>query len=229
MPWESMPLKDRFFRHVDKTRGECWIWTAHKSRSGYGTFWMPESDGKPETNVRAHRLSWILTNGPIPDDLCVLHKCDNRACVNPGHLFLGTNQDNTDDMIAKGRKGYPNPKRGEESSVSVLTTEQVIEIKRLLTSTNLLCSEIASQMGIARHSVYNIKLNRGWDHVPWPEVTCVDPPKPRGNSKFTREQVLEIRSMSDSGASTKQIAERFSLSVQCVWSIATRRTYANIV
>jgi hypothetical protein len=80
----------------------CWIWAEGKWSDGYGQFGysIDKDTWKP---IRAHRASWIIHRGAIPNDLWVLHKCDTPLCVNPEHLFLGTNQDNMDDMMAKGR------------------------------------------------------------------------------------------------------------------------------
>src|SRR5258707_545503 len=87
--------EDRFWRHVQKS-DNCWEWTNSLAR-GYGAFY----DGTRQ--VVASRFSWELHNGPITDGLWVLHRCDNRKCVRPDHLFLGTAEDNTQDSIAKGR------------------------------------------------------------------------------------------------------------------------------
>jgi hypothetical protein len=76
----------------------CWEWQAYCNKDGYGQV------GYQGTVTGAHRVSWILENGPIPDGLCVLHKCDNPSCVRPDHLFLGTRVDNSDDKVAKGRQ-----------------------------------------------------------------------------------------------------------------------------
>lgn len=87
----------RFWNKVEKTDG-CWLWTASTFTDGYGKF---KFDGK---NRRAHRMSWIMENGEIPDGMVVLHSCDTPLCVNPAHLSLGTPKDNTQDMIKKNRQ-----------------------------------------------------------------------------------------------------------------------------
>jgi hypothetical protein len=92
---------ERFWANVNKTEG-CWLWAASKMTRGYGQFY-PSNSG--HQNVGAHRYAWQLENGPIPERLLVLHKCDVRDCVNPSHLFLGTNHDNTMDAVKKGRVG----------------------------------------------------------------------------------------------------------------------------
>lgn len=89
---------ERFDAKVDKSGpGGCWVWTGKRSREGYGRFSL---DGRL---VNAHRWSWERAVGPIPNGLLVCHHCDNPPCVNPEHLFVGTIQDNTRDMLAKGR------------------------------------------------------------------------------------------------------------------------------
>lgn len=97
---DSIKLLARFMKHVrvDKPTG-CWLWTAMKFRnSGYGLFYWTRV--KP---IGAHRASFIFFNGAIPDGLSVLHRCDVKPCVNPAHLFAGTQADNVRDMSAKGR------------------------------------------------------------------------------------------------------------------------------
>lgn len=87
----------RFWNHVLKT-AKCWWWTGALDGQGYGRV------RRDKVLHPAHRLAWIDANGPIPDGLYVCHRCDNRKCVRPDHLFLGTAKDNTQDMIAKGRR-----------------------------------------------------------------------------------------------------------------------------
>ena len=91
------PAVERFWRHVD-TSGDCWNWTGAIA-SGYGTFGLYP----PKRMIGAHRMSWEIENGPVPDGLHVLHHCDNKICVKPAHLFVGTRQDNMDDAKSKGR------------------------------------------------------------------------------------------------------------------------------
>ena len=90
------------YRSIDETSG-CWNWTGAIHRNGYGKF--GRRDGDRQRTDGAHRVAWEVLIGPIPDGLHVLHKCDNPCCINPEHLFVGTNQDNVDDMMAKGRHG----------------------------------------------------------------------------------------------------------------------------
>lgn len=113
-------LSERFWSKVRKLKPhECWEWQASRVSAGYGKISLPHS----RQLEGAHRVAWKLTNGPIPDGLFVLHRCDNPPCCNPSHLFLGTHADNMKDMTAKGRhKGRPSPGR-------LLTTDQVRRIK----------------------------------------------------------------------------------------------------
>src|SRR5690348_5366798 len=124
-----MDRRERFESFVwpDPING-CWWWTGYIDpgpKDGYGRF--QTGFGKNKTTEKAHRVAWELLVGPIPKGLCVLHRCDNRACVNPSHLFLGTHQDNVDDMIAKGRR-VPTP-TGELNSNTVISTASIQRLK----------------------------------------------------------------------------------------------------
>jgi hypothetical protein len=94
----------RFWSRVTKPSDGCWEWTAARFPVGYGKVALPRAkQGGHGKTEGAHRIAWILTNGPIPDGLWVLHHCDNRLCCRPDHLFLGTCRDNTQDASKKGR------------------------------------------------------------------------------------------------------------------------------
>lgn len=137
-----------FWDLVEKTP-TCWLWLGNKS-SGYGrakyqgTKWM------------AHRLSWVLANGPITGGLLVLHKCDVRACVRPSHLFLGTQQNNIDDMFKKGRA---NKARGERHGMSKLSDGETLELRMKYDSGQFTQAALAELYGL--HPVYVNKLLRG--------------------------------------------------------------------
>lgn len=114
--WGSDLFQSRFWAKVEKSSG-CWTWTGGKLSSGYGRIRMNMK------RVRAHRAAWRIAKGEIPTGMSVLHKCDNPACVNPDHLFLGTQQDNLKDMCAKGR-GRSGSGPGELNGNSKVTWEQ---------------------------------------------------------------------------------------------------------
>src|SRR2546422_11309402 len=98
-PLARKPLEERFWAKVQKLPNDgCWIWTAHTNEHGYGRLSI-----KRGVVERAHRISWRLHFGSIPDGLCVLHKCDNPPCIRPDHLFLGTKTDNSVDRQTKHR------------------------------------------------------------------------------------------------------------------------------
>jgi hypothetical protein len=148
----------RFWEKVDRWDGPdaCWIWLGAFRRDGYGEF----RDG---TTVAAHRESWTLTNGPIPDGLFVCHTCDNRRCVNPTHLFLGTNADNLADMAAKGRASRAGL-AGEANGNAVLTDAKVRSIRDAL-SQGSSKKGLSRTYGVSRRLIQRIADGTAWSHV----------------------------------------------------------------
>lgn len=127
--------------------GGCWEWTGCRDESGYGFV------GK---NGRTHRVAYEAVYGPIPDEMCVLHHCDNPPCWRPDHLFLGDRDDNAKDRVAKDRG-----RRGETISWSVLTADDVRAIRQLFQDGHG-ASAIARTFGCSRGAVSAIKAGRSW-------------------------------------------------------------------
>jgi hypothetical protein len=129
----------------------CWIWTGDSTTRGYGM--MSHSDGVKGHKEYVHRVTYALTFGEIADGLQALHRCDNPSCCNPHHLFLGTQQDNMDDMLIKGRRP-----RGAQSTSSKLTAEQVAYIRSSKKTGSDLCQELRISTG----QISRIRNNKAW-------------------------------------------------------------------
>jgi hypothetical protein len=100
--YAGLSLGQRFWKFVEKSDG-CWLWTGQRTPEGYGRFVVGRTPKKKGLNKGAHRFSWELHHGAIPEGLVVCHHCDNPSCIRPDHLFVGTVSDNTQDMLRKGR------------------------------------------------------------------------------------------------------------------------------
>ena len=149
-------IEERFWPKVQKPIGEgCWLWIGRVNRFGYGAFTWIRNSGRVEG---AHRVSWELHNGPVPYGVNVLHHCDVRNCVNPAHLFLGTDSDNMRDMVEKGRRIYH---KGIKSLHCKLTEAQVREIK----FSKLRYEECMKKFSVSYSTVDNIRHNRYWKHI----------------------------------------------------------------
>ena len=156
-------IKERFLAKVKKD-GDCWIWTgAIKSytparpkmrKYGYGAFRI---NGKID---RAHRASWIIYHGSIPDGMCVCHKCDVPICVNPEHLFVGTASDNMRDAIKKGRL----KRRGDDSPRRILS-EAVVKRIRELRRAGRSGKALAKEYGVCQSTIASANTGRNWSHI----------------------------------------------------------------
>lgn len=148
---ESPPIEERFWMKVNKTDG-CWLWMGGKDGDGYGGFWL---EGKP---ISAHRYSYQLNIGPIPEGLLVLHTCDQPACVNPAHFFLGTKKDNAIDREQKGRS---RDSRGEKQGAAKLTEVKVRQIFQD-SKNGMSQKKIADKHAIHPSSVSKVLLKQVW-------------------------------------------------------------------
>lgn len=141
---------ERLFSKIEKTE-ECWNWTARLFSSGYGSISINDK------TYKVSRVMYELVFGKIKKGLYVLHKCDNKKCVNPEHLFLGNHKDNMKDMVKKGRQS-----RGEDSR-SKLTEKQVIEIRKIYKKFNQ--QELADRFKVSRRLIHNIIYKKAWKHI----------------------------------------------------------------
>lgn len=180
----------RFWAKVDKNgptcphmNTACWIWMVTSQRNPYGAIRIGS------TTIKPHRVSWMIANGPIPHDgsshgMCVCHKCDNPACVNPEHLVLGTHADNMRDMATKNRHGsrtkpgsWPSGerhffrqhpefrRRGESLAHSKLTSAQVIKIRAIYAAGSISMKALGARFGVSASSICMIVNRDIWQHI----------------------------------------------------------------
>jgi hypothetical protein len=156
---------NRFWSKVAITANseKCWNWIGSKRRRGYGQFHVSISPNK-ERNLVSTRVSYLLHYKIDPLEKIVLHKCDNPSCVNPNHLSLGTNKDNTKDMMNKNR-GTKQFENGEKHSQSKLTEIQVLEIRELYPKSNLTQKEFAKNYNVDASLISIIVNRKRWTHI----------------------------------------------------------------
>lgn len=138
-----------FFANVAFGFGDCWFWVGGRDTGGYGVM----------RNKKAHRMSWVIFNGPIPPEKYVLHKCDIRCCVNPDHLFLGTQLENVRDMIAKGRASFGSPQCNEKNPMTKFSDEHVAKFREELKTTSLSQNDLARKYGMSAMQASRIARN----------------------------------------------------------------------
>lgn len=199
-----------FWAFVDKgSKQDCWEWQGGFV-SGYGSF------TKNNTRIEAHRYSWQIHFGKIPDDLCVCHRCDNRKCVNPAHLFLGTPADNAHDMWNKQRGIY-----GEKSHLAKLKTEQVLSIIDKYSSGTYTHKSLAIDLGISESLVCEIVSGHTWKHL---NKKCSY--KRQGSAKLTPKIAEEIRTKYHQGTYTqKQIGSMFGVDQTTISRIVLHKNF----
>lgn len=149
----GVDIKERFWNFVLKTEStdSCWLWQGAMKKDGYASF-----NGR-----NAHRSCWLINVGEIPPGLAVLHRCDNRRCVNPSHLFIGTLDDNNKDRAAKGRS---KPCRGERSNMAKLTAEKVLAI-RTERANGAALKDLATKYSVSFQLISLIATRKVWTHI----------------------------------------------------------------
>lgn len=159
----------RFWSKVDRS-GDCWLWTGTIVSHGYGEFYASGQRHRP------HRIAWSLVHGPIPEGLVICHRCDNPACVNPEHLFAGTQADNMRDMVKKGRREYTGKAdfrqrrpemihKGIDNGNAKLTEEDVRLIRERYAAGNITQAALAAEYGVHPTAISQIIRRVGWQHI----------------------------------------------------------------
>lgn len=148
-------IEARFWNKVDRrTAVECWLWQGG-FRNGYGRL------SYRNQGVSMHRFSYELAHGPVPDGLFVLHRCGNKACVNPAHLYAGTPSDNNRDTV---EHGHCNPRRGERSKSAKLTEDGIRDIRARFAS-GVPARVLATEYGMSTSGLYSVISRKNWAHV----------------------------------------------------------------
>lgn len=148
-------IKLKLMSYIKLDENGCWVWQKAKHKQGYGNF------SYKRKCLLAHRVSWMLHYGELDKDILVLHKCDNPPCVNPEHLFLGTDRDNVKDSISKGRFTRA---KGEGQWFSKLTDENVLEIRKMAFE-GIMQKDIAKKFGMDWRHIGAIIRKQSWKHI----------------------------------------------------------------
>ena len=219
-PKENTP--EIFWSRVDKNGpvpdhapelGPCWIWTGEIRWDGYGRFQIG-GESWP-----AHRFAYFDTNKSVANDkrLQVCHRCDNRACCNPGHHFLGTSQDNNSDKCIKGRQA-----RGETVALSKLDAEKVMAIRERYAAGGTTYASLAAEYGVDQSAIGEVVTGFTWSHVGGP-IT-----KPGHAYKLTDDDVRAIRARHAAGESCGSISRSTGLSPTHVQGIVLRQRRSEV-
>jgi len=152
---KNKTLDERFLNKIFKDiNSGCWIWEGRRNIGGYGIVYFKYK------HFLAHRVSWEVYNGSIPEGLCVCHNCDNPSCVNPYHLFIGTRADNNKDKTIKGRCYHPINQSGENSSTAKLNNDTVRKIRAEHCGRN--GKILANKYGVCQATISEIINNKKW-------------------------------------------------------------------
>jgi hypothetical protein len=159
---KGLLLKDRFYlKFTINNENGCWEWAANRFPKGYGCFKL---NGKSQA---AHRVSYEIHIGKIKKGMVICHHCDNPCCVNPAHLFMGTQKENLLDRKEKGRSIF-----GEKNGRSKLKTADINKI-RLLLKNKIDQRDIAKEFGVGQTTISRIKMNESWNHIKGEVNVCL--------------------------------------------------------
>jgi hypothetical protein len=155
---KAAPVKNRLLRHIDIDNVGCWNWTG-ATKNGYGSITIGSASDGTRHSESTHRASYLEFKGDIPAGMFVCHKCDNKLCINPDHLFVGTNRDNIADCINKGLFGNH---KGSANSQSTLTDD---DVRKIRSSPLSQAESLAASLGVTRGHVLKIMKGERWAHL----------------------------------------------------------------
>lgn len=169
MPYPFTPLVERFARKfIPEPNSGCWLWTDALDRDGYGRIQIGCGSKK------AHRVSYEIHCGPISDGELVCHRCDNPACVNPEHLFLGSNHDNVADMVRKGRSArVKNPRPGASNGRATLSEDQALSALHSVLVQRRSRASVARDIGVGKAAIEKLCAGKTWTHLPRAEAALI--------------------------------------------------------
>ena len=209
----KQPIEERFWRFVTKlSDAECWEWQGSKNFKGYGK--LPH-----DNEQQAHRVSYVIFKGEIPEKTMVLHHCDNPSCVNPSHLYLGDNKQNMIDMISRDRarpRGKPPTLSKEQVAMIAESTDTRKDIAEKF-NTSIASVDFIKSGKMYAHMALSINIAAKSDFKPVGETN--------GNSKLTEETVLLIRKSTESNRLT---GLRYNVSAALVSRIKSRKAWSHI-
>lgn len=219
-PWRNNESWNDYFARKTKLNNKtgCIEWTAYRDNDGYGRGW------KENRPIPAHRLSYEIFIGPIPEGKLICHHCDNPSCVNTDHLYAGTHEDNVRDKKERGRS---NILTGEKSASSKLTEEQAIELIRYKKS-GVRTDEIADKFGVSYYTVMEIVRGRSWKHLNRDSIESFNKNVKRDSigriesntqTKLSESQVKQIKTKLNKGSSLNQLAIEFNVSKKLISNI----------
>ena len=214
----SKEYVDRFWARVDKSDG-CWNWTGALNTDKYGKLLVCTDRAR---RLFAHRISWALHNNAEPGDMLVIHSCDNRRCVRPEHLRLGTHLDNARDAIDRDR--YV---RGAAHSSAKLHPFDVNAI-RALYEAGLGKRKLAEYYNVNSRTILALVRGRTWDKLPaQKQYTGLEAGEDAPNAKLTADQVAEIRRLRVD-MTQREIAERFGVTPSTISAICRGKTWKSV-
>ena len=226
-------LRKRFFSKVNKLGDDdCWVWLGYRSPIKSGIDKGKLSYGHIKFKKRliiAHRFSYLIEHGSIPDGLMCLHRCDNPGCCNPAHLFLGTGKDNMQDKVAKGRTDYSNMSKGEEHFRSKLNDSDVAFIRKLKWS-RLTQEQIGQFFDVTSRTVSRIQVNGAWK-TSEDAGLCIrrgTKGERNGRTRLTEDDALLIDRLKTSNLTKIETARVFNISQSQVSAIQNHNFWKHL-